>query len=72
MPQSTAIDFAVIKLSPVTILTIMPDFLHYAIAPGTDGLTGSLIPAIPINVRSESKLSSLICSACSLVMFNIL
>ena len=72
MPQSTAIDFAVIKLSPVTILTIIPDFLHYAIAPGTEGLTGSLIPATPINIRLESNSSSLTCSASSLVIFNIL
>ena len=44
IPHSIAIALAVIKLSPVTILTLTPAALHLAIAPGTSYLKISLIP----------------------------
>lgn len=58
MPHSLAIAEAVVLLSPVTILTVTPDFLHYSIAAGTSGLIGSLIPAIATRVISLSRSSS--------------
>ena len=44
IPHSIAMALAVIKLSPVTILTLTPAALHLAIAPGTSYLKISLIP----------------------------
>jgi hypothetical protein len=44
IPTSFAIVLAVMTLSPVTILTLIPAFLHLAIAPGTSGLKTSLTP----------------------------
>ena len=54
MPASLDIATAVFKLSPVTILTIIPEFLHVLIACGISSLKGSFIPAIPIRVNSLS------------------
>ncbi len=46
MPIYSAIAFAVIRLSPVTILTVIPALLHLRIASGTSGLGISLTPII--------------------------
>ena len=43
-PISLAIALAVIILSPVTILTVIPALLHFIIAPGTSFLGMSLTP----------------------------
>ena len=45
IPHSIAIARAVNKLSPVTILTLTPASLHFAIAPGTSSLKMSLMPS---------------------------
>lgn len=42
MRQAVAIARAVLILSPVTIRTVMPARLHFSIAAGTSGRTGSL------------------------------
>lgn len=42
---------AVILLSPVTILTLIPAVLQLATAPGTSGLKISLIPTMAIKVK---------------------
>jgi hypothetical protein len=44
IPTYLAIVLAVVILSPVTILTLIPAFLHLAIASGTSGLKTSLTP----------------------------
>ena len=64
IPHSKAIALAVNRLSPVTILTLTPAFLHYEIAPGTSYLKRSLIPSRHIKVNllystSNTPLSSL-------------
>lgn len=46
IPIYSAIAFAVIKLSPVTILTVIPATLHFRMAYGTSGLGISLTPII--------------------------
>ena len=51
IPHSKAIALAVNRLSPVTILTLTPAFLHYEIAPGTSYLKRSLIPIKQIKVK---------------------
>jgi hypothetical protein len=51
IPISSAIAFAVIRLSPVTILTVIPAILHFLIAYGTSGLGISLTPIIVNNVN---------------------
>lgn len=43
---------AVIRLSPVTILTVIPALLHLRIASGTSGLGISLTPMIVNKVNS--------------------
>lgn len=54
---SLAIAVAVSVLSPVTILTVMPATLQFWTACGTAYLSGSLIPATPITIRSFSRVS---------------
>ena len=44
-------------LSPVTILTVIPDSLHYLIASGIPFLNGSFIPDIAIIVRDFKNYS---------------
>ena len=63
IPTSLAIAFAVIMLSPVTILTVIPAPLHFRIASGTSGLGISLTPMIvssvnPVFSTSNTPLSS--------------
>lgn len=52
MPTSFAIDLAVYAKSPVTILTVIPAFLHFAIAYLTYPLATSLNPNNPKKMRS--------------------
>ena len=58
IPHFLAIDRAVLILSPVTIRTVIPAFLHFRIASGTSSRTGSSIPTIAMRVRSAIILSS--------------
>lgn len=53
IPISSAIALAVIKLSPVTILIVIPAILHFWIASGTSSLGTSLTPIIPNNISSD-------------------
>lgn len=57
IPHSLAIALAVILLSPVTILTLIPAVLQLATAPGTSGLKISLIPIIAINIKFDVSIS---------------
>lgn len=57
MPALREIAFAVSKLSPVTILTVIPASLHYLIAKSIPGLSGSCIAAIAMKVRLVSMKS---------------
>ena len=50
IPTSPEIARAVLMLSPVTILTVIPAFLHFLIASGTSALLLSLIPIMKANV----------------------
>ena len=43
---------AVADVSPVTIFTSIPAFAHSLTAPGTSSLSGSLMAAMPCNVRA--------------------
>ena len=52
MPHSIAIALAVSRLSPVTILTRTPAYLHMAIAPGTSSLRISFMPSSASMVKS--------------------
>lgn len=45
--------FAVIKLSPVTILTVTPALLHFLMASGTSGRAMSLTPIIVNKVNPD-------------------
>eukprot|EP00982_Pelagococcus_subviridis_P006811 30294-Pelagococcus_subviridis.AAC.76 len=54
IPASRAIASAVSALSPVTMRTVTPAFRSSATASAVSGRIGSLIPAIPINVRFSS------------------
>jgi hypothetical protein len=56
IPHSLAIAMAVVKLSPVTILTLTPASLHYPTASGTSYLMISLIPAMAQSVRPPSSI----------------
>jgi len=63
IPISSAIALAVIKLSPVTILTVIPAFLHFLMASGTYGLGMSFTPIIvkrtkPVFSTSKTPLLS--------------
>lgn len=58
MPIYSAIALAVIKLSPVTIRTVIPAFLHLFIAYGTSGLGISLTPIIHNKVKSLFSISN--------------
>ena len=58
IPIYSAIAFAVIKLSPVTILTIIPAPLHFRIASGTSGLGTSLTPIMVIKVNPVFYISN--------------
>ena len=63
------ISFAVPGVSPVTILTAIPAFIHSSTAAGTSSRTGSEIATIPQNVKfSPTTLLSLIAISFS---FNI-
>jgi hypothetical protein len=53
IPHSLAIASAVILLSPVTILTLIPATTHFSIAPGTSFLNTSLIPVKATKIKSE-------------------
>ena len=53
IPHSMAIALAVSKLSPVTIRTLTPAALHWAIAPGTSCLRMSFIPNKAIMVSPD-------------------
>ena len=53
IPTSVAIALAVMILSPVTIRTFIPAFLHFTIASGTYGLGTSLTPTIAIKTRPD-------------------
>lgn len=55
IPASLAIATAVSGLSPVTILTMIPAFLHVSTASGIQFLRGSLIPIRATMVISVSK-----------------
>jgi hypothetical protein len=57
IPHSFAIAIAVTKLSPVTILTLIPAVLHIFTASGTSLLIISFIPAIQIKVKPPSSTS---------------
>lgn len=52
IPAYLAIALAVAGLSPVIILTLTPASKHWATACGIYSLRGSLIPTIPITIRS--------------------
>ena len=52
IPTSLEIERAVLILSPVTILTVIPALPHAAIAPGTSGLLLSRIPIMNPNIKS--------------------
>mmetsp|Transcript_19779 Transcript_19779/g.74782 ORF Transcript_19779/g.74782 Transcript_19779/m.74782 type:complete len:267 (-) Transcript_19779:1608-2408(-) len=54
MWQISAMALAVTVLSPVTIRTFTPADWHLPTASGTSGRTGSMMPTIPIRVRSSS------------------
>jgi hypothetical protein len=51
IPTCLAIAFAVIRLSPVTILTVIPALWHFLIASGTYFLGISITPKIATTVR---------------------
>mmetsp|Transcript_24063 Transcript_24063/g.60481 ORF Transcript_24063/g.60481 Transcript_24063/m.60481 type:complete len:210 (+) Transcript_24063:54-683(+) len=74
MPASLAMLFAVMMLSPVTILTVIPAFWHFLTAAGTSLRTGSWMPKTPISVRpsqggaSGDSLSTLARSVLAMVM----
>lgn len=69
MPISSAIALAVNRLSPVTILTVIPAFLHFLIAYGTSGLGISFTPIIVKSVKSLFSISNIpLLSAFSLSM----
>lgn len=53
IPIYYAIAFAVIKLSPVTILIVIPAILHFWIASGTYYLGTSLTPMIAIQISYD-------------------
>jgi hypothetical protein len=53
IPTYLAMAIAVIILSPVTILTLIPDFLHFYIASGTSGRGTSLTPMTANNIRLD-------------------
>lgn len=55
MLHSLAIAIAVILLSPVTILTVIPALWHLATASGTSGLMISLIPTIAIKMNPSAS-----------------
>merc|ERR1712127_401040 len=55
IPHSFPIAIAVTRLSPVTILTLTPAWLHCLTAPGTSSLMISLIPAIQTRVKPPSS-----------------
>ncbi|CUP56929.1 Uncharacterised protein [Segatella copri] len=58
------ISLAVPGVSPVTIFTLIPAFIHSATAAGTSSRTGSLIATTPIKVKlSATTLPSLNTSA---------
>jgi hypothetical protein len=59
MPISSAMALAVIRLSPVTILTVIPAFLHFLIAYGTSGLGISFTPIIANSVKSLFSMSKI-------------
>ena len=59
MPILRAIDFAVIRLSPVIITVLMPAALHAAISSITLSLGGSIMPSSPTKVRLCSISSGL-------------
>ena len=52
IPHSMAMALAVRRLSPVTIRTLTPAVLHWAMAPGTSCRRMSFIPRRAIMVRS--------------------
>lgn len=53
IPIYSAIALAVIKLSPVTILIVIPAILHFWMASGTSYLGTSLTPIIPRHTSSD-------------------
>lgn len=53
IPIYSAIALAVIKLSPVTILIVIPAILHFWIASGTSSLGTSLTPMIARHTNSD-------------------
>jgi len=56
IPASLEIAIAVTKLSPVTILTLIPaSYVHFSIDYLTPGLRGSLIPEMRIIVIPPSS-----------------
>ena len=58
MPTSRAMDSAVTRLSPVTMKTRMPAFLHSAMLSRTSIRAGSLMPTMPKRQRSCSMASN--------------
>lgn len=57
IPHSLAIALAVLLLSPVTILTLIPAVLHYFTAKGTSSLKISFIPKIPNKTKLDFSIS---------------
>lgn len=55
--QVVAIARAVFILSPVIILTVMPARLHFLIAAGTSGRTGSLKHNAPVRSRNVTYIT---------------
>jgi len=72
MPHSIAIALAVSKLSPVTILTLTPAYLHFAMAPGTSCLRISFIPKRAIMVSPDCSTLKTPLSSFSVKSLNIL
>ena len=57
IPKAFAIAIAVILWSPVIITVFIPAVLHLCTASFTSSLGGSIIPTIPIYIKSFSKLA---------------
>uniref|UniRef100_A0A0A9CNU6 Uncharacterized protein n=1 Tax=Arundo donax TaxID=35708 RepID=A0A0A9CNU6_ARUDO len=58
IPHSLAIALAVLTLSPVTILTMIPADIQALTASLTPGRTGSLMPKMDIRVKPHVGLSA--------------
>jgi len=69
MPAAKAIAFAVSKLSPVTILTLMPALWHFLTESTISGLKGSYNPQMATKVKPASITSLSFSAAKSLFCY---